>query len=72
MPEPMRDEALEEIWATRRRIWEEVGGTWEGYMRHLDALEADLERRGATIIHEPRPRPLEPDETALVREEPPE
>ena len=38
----MRDEALEEIWAIRRRIWAEAGGTWEGYARHLDEVEAEL------------------------------
>ena len=68
----MRDEALEEIWATRRRIWDESGGTWEAYMRHLDEVEAEMQRQGAKIIREPRQRPLEPDETAIVREEPPQ
>ena len=72
MSEPMRDAALEEIWATRRRIWEEAGGTWEGYARHLDEVEAEMQRQGAKIIHELRRRPLEPDDSAIVREEPPQ
>ena len=71
MPESIRDEALEEIWATRRRIWEEAGGTWEGYARHLDDVEAEMKRQGGKFIHEPRHRLLEPDDSAIVREDPP-
>ena len=72
MSEPMRDEALEEIWEARRRIWEEAGGTWEGYMRHLDEVEAEMKRQGAKFISEPFRRPLEPDDSAVLREDPPE
>ena len=57
MPEPIRDEALEEIWASRRRIWEEAGGTWEGDARHLDEVQAEMKRHGAKVIHEPCHRP---------------
>ena len=67
----MRDEPLEEIWAIRRRIWEDAGGTWEGYARHLDEVEAEMIRNGAKFVREPRHRPLEPDDSAIVREEPP-
>lgn len=72
MPEPIHDEPLEEIWAARRRIWEDAGGTWEGYARHLDEVEAEMKRQGANFISEPRQRPLEPDDSAIVREEPPQ
>ena len=72
MSEPMRDEALEEIWAARRRVWEEAGGTWEGYNRRLDEVEAELKRQGVKFITEPLRRPLDPGDSAILREDPPE
>ena len=72
MPEPMRDEALEEIWAARRRVWEEAGSTWEGYMERLRKIDDEFVRAGGTLITTPFRRPLEPDDTAIIREEPPE
>ena len=45
MPKPIHDEPIEEIWAIRRQIWEDAGGTWEGYARHLDEVEAEMKRR---------------------------
>ena len=31
-----------------------------------------MKRQGAKFIREPRDRPLEPDESAIVREDPPQ
>ena len=71
MSEPMRDGVLEEIWAARRRVWEEAGGTWEGYNRRLDEVEAELRQRGVKFISEPLRRPLDPEDSAILREDPP-
>lgn len=72
MSDPMRDEALEEIWAARRRVWDEAGGTWDGYMARLKEVQEEFERNGGVVLREPLRRPLEPDDSTILREDPPE
>jgi len=72
MPDLPSDDALEEIWAARRRAWQMAGGTWESYAEHLRQLDAQFEREGGTLIRRPLAPPTEADGSAILREEPPQ
>ena len=69
--DPMRDKALEEIWEARRRVWEEAGGTWDGYMARLKEIEEEFERNGGVVLREPLRTPLPPDYWITLHEDPP-
>ena len=68
----MKDEALEEIWTIRKQIAEECGGDLAARYEFYRQEQEEFVQRGGKLITNPGPRLPSPDETAIVREEPPE
>ena len=68
----MKDEALEEIWNIRRQIVAECGGDLNARYEFYRREQEDFIQRGGKLITKPGPRLPEPDESAVIREEPPQ
>ena len=67
----MKDEALEEIWNIRREIAGECGGDLAARYEFYRQEQEDFIQRGGKLITKPGPRLPEPDDSAVIREEPP-
>ena len=68
----MKDEALEEIWNIRRQIAAECSGDLAARYEFYRREQEEFIRRGGRLITKPGPRLPEQDDTAVIREEPPE
>lgn len=67
----MKDEALEAIWEIRRRIWEECGGDRQRVYERYRREQEEFVRAGGKLISKPGPRLPKPNDSPVIREEPP-
>ena len=68
----MKDEALEEIWAIRRQISDESGGYLDARYALYREEQEEFTQKGGKLITKPGVRLPEPDESTVVREDPPQ
>ena len=67
----MKDDALEEIWAIRRKIWDECDRDLAKLYEFYRQGEQQHVRCGGKLITKPGPRVSDEHEPAILREDPP-
>ncbi len=67
----MKDEPIEEIWAIRCQIWEECGGDLDQLYKIYRREQEEFIREGGRLITKSGPQLIQPDDSTIVREDPP-
>ena len=67
----MKDDALEEIWAIRRKIWDECDRDLAKLYEFYRQGEMQHVRSGGKLITKPGPRVPDASKSAIIREDTP-